>query len=232
MKTMHTICSLFLLAALTAGWAVAQPKVSVDKSGIDLGATYNGEVKKAKILIRNSGKETLKILGVQTSCGCTTVKQPKSELKPGESDAVEVEFNSTGFRGKITKHVTIQTNDPVSPSVSVTLVTDVIDELTPINNSSVVWLGSLPVGKEVAHKVGFKNVSGKIMSLKGFTSTSPSVTIVFEAKAVMPADTVFITIKVKPDKADYGTEQIMLQTDSKKQTNVPVRVTFIGTKAS
>ena len=231
MKALHTFCSLFLMTALAVGSALSQPKVSVDKSAIDLGVTYNGQVRKARILVRNSGKETLKILSVQTSCGCTAVRQPKSELKPGESDAVELEFNSTGFRGKVTKHINIQTNDPSTPNTSVALVTDVIDELTPISNSSVVWLGSLPVGKEVEHKVGLKNVSGKVISLKGYTSSSPNVTMGFEKKAVMPADTIFITIKVKSNKVDYVNEQVMLQTDSDKQTNVPVRVTFIGTKA-
>lgn len=231
MKALFTFCSLFLMAALAVGSALSQPKVSVDKSEIDLGVTYNGQVRKAKILIRNSGKETLKILSVQTSCGCTAVRQPKSELKPGESDAVELEFNSTGFRGKVTKHINIQTNDPSTPNTSVALVTDVIDELMPINNSSVIWLGSLPIGKEVEHKVGLKNVSGKVISLKSYTSSSPNVTLDFEKKAVMPADTVFITLKVKSNKVDYVNEQVMLQTDSNNQTNVPVRVTFIGTKA-
>ena len=84
MKALLTFCSLFLMAALAVGSALSQPKVSVDKSEIDLGVTYNGQVRKAKILIRNSGKETLKILSVQTSCGCTAFIQPKSELKPGE----------------------------------------------------------------------------------------------------------------------------------------------------
>ena len=144
---------------------------------------------------------------------------------------MELEFNSTGFRGKVTKHINIQTNDPSTPNTSVALVTDVIDELMPINNSSVIWLGSLPIGKEVEHKVGLKNVSGKVISLKSYTSSSPNVTLDFEKKAVMPADTVFITIKVKSNKVDYVNEQVMLQTDSNKQTNVPVRVTFIGTKA-
>lgn len=231
MKALHTFCFLFLMTVLAVGSALSQPKVSVDKSAIDLGVTYNGQVRKARILVRNQGKETLKILSVQTSCGCTAVRQPKSELKPGESDAVEIEFNSTGFRGKVTKHINIQTNDPSTPNTSVSLVTDVVDELMPISNSSVVWLGSLPVGKEVEQKVGFKNVSGKVISLKGYTSSSPNVTMGFEKKGVMPADTVFITIKVKSNKVDYVNEQVMLQTDSDKQTNVPVRVTFIGTKA-
>ena len=92
-----------LLAILCTSLALAQPKLTVEKNTIDLGTIYNGMVKKARIVIKNTGKDSLRILGVQTSCGCTTAKQPKGTLKPGESDAVEIEFNSTGWKGKVTK---------------------------------------------------------------------------------------------------------------------------------
>ncbi len=212
--------------------ALSQPRVSVEKSTIDLGVIYNGQTRKASIVLKNTGKVVLKVLDIQTSCGCTAVKHPKNELKPGESDHLEVEFNSTGFRGKVSKTVTIQTNDPAHPAVTVTLLTDVIEELVPINNSSAVWLGSLPVGKEVEHKVGFKNVSAQVVTLKGYTSSTPNVSVKFESKAVKPADTIYVVVKVKPEKADFQNEQIMIQTDSKKQSLVPMRVTFIGMKSS
>ncbi len=221
--------ALFVSATVSV---LSQPRASVEKLNIDLGVTYNGQVRKAGIIVKNTGKDVLKVLDIQTSCGCTAVKHPKNELKPGESDQLEVEFNSTGFRGKVSKTVTIQTNDPSNPAVTVTLLTDVIEELAPINNSSVIWLGSLPVGKEVEHKVGFKNVSGKVMTLKGYTSSTSSVSVKFETKAVMPADTIYVVVKVKADKADFQNEQIMIQTDSKKQSLVPMRVSFIGMKSS
>lgn len=210
--------------------AAAQPKLSVDRSNIDLGVIYNGVVKKAKIVLKNVGKDTLRINGVQTSCGCTTVKQPKSALGPGESDAIEVEFNSTGFRGKITKHVSIRTNDESASNASVALVGDVVEELAPIQSASALWLGSLPTGKEAIHKFGFKNVSGKTIALKGYKSSSPKIIVTLDQKSVLPSDTIYVTIKVTPDRTDYSNEQILFETDSNKQTQVPLRVSFIGVK--
>jgi hypothetical protein len=95
--------SALLFAALfgIASVGIGQPKISVDKTKIDLGVIYNGETKKARIIIRNIGSDSLKILSVTTSCGCTTAKRPKDFLRRGEQDAVVVEFNSTGFRGRI-----------------------------------------------------------------------------------------------------------------------------------
>lgn len=220
----------FLLIGLTAITVVGlgQPKISVDKTRIDLGVIYNGETKKARILIKNIGSDSLKIVGVTTSCGCTTAKRPKDFLRRGEQDAVEVEFNSTGFRGRVEKHVSIMTNDPQAYTTEVTLVGDVIEELQPVGNASVIWLGSVPIGKEVTQTVTFKNVSGRVITLRGYKSSSPDITVLFEQRTVLPADTIRLSFKVTPRKNDYVSEQVFLETDSKKQSQVPVRVTLIG----
>lgn len=217
-----------LLLVVLAGIGVAQPKLTVDKTSIDMGVIYNGATKKARVVIKNIGRDTLRILGVTTSCGCTTVRQPRAFLKTGESDAVEVDFNSTGFRGKIEKHVNIMTNDPASPTTYVTLVGDVIEELQPINNGSVLWFGSVPKDKQVEQTVAFKNVSGKVLTITGYNSSSPDVLVSFGKRTVLPADTLRLLVKVTPRKTDYFNELLILETDSKKQTQVPVRVTLIG----
>lgn len=217
----------FVLVALS-GLGLSQPKVSVDKTKIDLGVIYNGTIKTARVLIRNIGRDTLRIVGVSTSCGCTTAKRPKDLLRPGEQDAVEVEFNSTGFRGKIEKHVDIMTNDPIAPTTWVTLLGEVIDELQPIGNQSVVWLGAVPVGKEVEQTISFKNISGKAITLTGYKSSSPLLSVTLGQRSALPADTIRVNIKITPKKNEYINELLLLETDSNKQSKVPVRVTLIG----
>ncbi len=227
---MRCMCVGFLFLALSVTTA-AQPRLTIDKSKVDLGIIYNGTTKKARVVLKNVGRDTLRILGVTTSCGCTTARQPKAFLKSGESDAVEVEFNSTGFRGKIEKHVNIMTNDPTSPTTYVTLVGDVIEELQPVNNGSVLWFGTVPVGRQAEQRVAFKNVSGKVLTLTGFKSSSFDVSVTFERRTVLPADTIRLTVKITPRKTDYINELLLLETDSNKQSQVPVRVTLIGVSA-
>jgi hypothetical protein len=222
------VASILVALGVSAIASFSQPKISVDKTKIDLGVIYNGEVKKARIVIRNIGTDSLKIIGVTTSCGCTTAKRPKDYLRGGEQDAVEVEFNSTGFRGKVEKHVSIVTNDKMAQTTEVIIVGDVIEELQPVGNASVIWLGAVPVNKEVTQTVTFKNVSGKVMTLTGYKSSSPDISVTFEQRRVLPADTVRMSFKITPRKTDYLSEQVYLETDSKKQSQVPVRVTLIG----
>jgi hypothetical protein len=232
MATTHTFrfrsTSLSIALVVISVVGLCQPKISVDKTKIDMGVIYNGETKKARIVIKNVGSDSLKIVGVTTSCGCTTAKRPKDYLRRGEQDAVEIEFNSTGFRGKIEKHVSIMTNDPLTYTTEVTIVGDVIEELQPVGNASVIWLGAVPVGKEITQSVTFKNISGKVMTLTGYKSSSPDISVQFGKRTVSPADTINLSFKITPRKTDYVSEQIFLETDSKRQPHVPVRVTLIG----
>jgi len=224
MKHLTVAVLVFTLSSI----GFSQPKIHVDKTNIDMGVAYNGAVKKARATIKNVGRDTLHILGVSTSCGCTTVKRPRDFLRPGESDIVEVEFNSTGFRGKVEKHLEIQSSDPKNPRVGITLTVDVIEELQPVNNASVVWLGTVPKGKTVEQVIGLKNVSGKVIPLTGFKSSSPDLSANLSARRVMPADTIRFTIRITPRKTDYISEMLLLETDSNKQTQVPIRVTLMG----
>jgi len=60
MRQALVIGSLLFSFSLTLG----QPKVSVDRTNVELGVIYNGGIKKARVVVKNNGKDTLKILGV------------------------------------------------------------------------------------------------------------------------------------------------------------------------
>jgi len=211
---------------------LAQPNLVVNREKIDLGVLYNGTVTAADIKLTNIGTDTLRIVSIQPSCGCTTVKHPKSALAPGESDVVRVEFNSTGFRGRATKYVNITTNDPSKSYVTITLNAEVKEELQPTTNSSVLWLGTVPLGKSASEKLTFKNLSGATLRVKGIATKNPAITAKFEPEAVKPSGEVTVTFTVRSQKEGYVSEELFLETDSKNQPRVPVRVSFVGVKPS
>ncbi len=226
----HILLSLIVL--LCSCPLVAQPKLVLGTEKIDLGVLYNGTIKTAEIKLTNAGKDTLKIVSIQPSCGCTTVRQPKSALAPGESDVVKVEFNSAGFRGPSTKYVNITTNDPAKPYVTVTLTAEVKEELQPTGNSSVLWLGTVPMGKTMSQNLTFKNLSDKPIKIKGVASKNPIITAQFEPASVQPSGQLKVTFTVKSEKEGYVNEELFIETDSKNQPRVPVRISFVGVKPS
>jgi hypothetical protein len=227
MKIITAFITLFML-----GWgsALAQPKLEIDSMTVDLGTIYSGAIKTGTITLRNIGNKPLKILHVQPSCGCTTVRQPKSELQPNESDEVEVSFNSTLYRGPVEKYVNIETNDPLSQYVAVKLVADVREELAPTSSSYSIWLGNVPVGKKIEQSLTFTNHSRRTLTIKGIKSTSAKITAEAEQKKVGPSDTLTVKLTAIPDKVGYDNGGLTILTDSKNQPSVELKIYYIGQK--
>ncbi len=209
----------------------SQAKLVLDSQNIDLGEIYNGEVVQARISLKSAGKSPLKIIRISTSCGCTTVKQPQGDIAPGKTDAVEVDFNSSGFRGKSVKYVYIETNDPENQYVSVTLSALIKEELQPTQNNTLIWFGDVPVGKRAEQSYTLKNVSPKAIGIKGITTSSNSVKVTFDQKDIPPDGTVTLTVNVVPDKTGYLNEMFFVETNSNHQKKVPVRVSLMGVQA-
>jgi len=222
----------FWLLLFVVSCSLAQPRLTVNSEKIDLGILYNGAVKSAEIKVRNTGNDTLTIVGVQSSCGCTTVKHPKSALAPGESDIIKVEFNSTGFYGPATKYVNITSNDPNRSYVTVTLTADVRNELEPVSKSSVLWVGTIPLGKSATQELVFKNLSGRTLTITRVISKNPSITVKPERMSVPASGELKVTVVVQAAQEGYVSEEIFLETDSKNQPRVPLRVSFVGVKPS
>ena len=218
------------LAVLT----FSQPKLSLDKPEVDLGTIYGGIKKSGIITLKNIGSDTLLIFNVQPGCGCTTVKQPKAFLLPGESDVAELEFNSAGYRGKVEKHVSISTNDPTSRYVDVKIFADVKEVLQPvdgtINRTSTLWVNNTIVGKPTTQTVELKNVSGVPILVKGDSVSSSTLALKIYKRFLHPDDTLSIQVTVQPQISGSAYEHFYIFTNNKNQPVVEIQVRYSGIK--
>lgn len=124
---MDLLLSLFLI-----GMTSAQPKAVLDRLSYDYGTIFQDSVVTKSFILTNEGNESLKILEVKASCGCTAVVAGKQELNPGESTDIKVSFNSKGKSGKQNKTITIKTNDPINSTILIAFTGTVI--LPELNN--------------------------------------------------------------------------------------------------
>jgi hypothetical protein len=228
--TMKQIGRIFTLTLFVLGFSFSQPKLSLDKPELDLGTIYSGMKKQGKIVLTNIGNDTLRIYSIQPSCGCTAVKQPKSILLPFESDVAEVEFNSTGYSGKVEKHITITTNDPLYQNVSIKLIADVKQEIECTNHSSLMWLGNISLGKTLIQETSLKNISDHKIKIKNFTTSSSSMNVKLEKKTLNPNDTLTVQVTITPEKLGYGNDHFTIETDSKNQPFVEIRASYVCVK--
>jgi hypothetical protein len=207
-----------------------QPQLFIVSTNIDIGKIYNGDVKTVGIQIKNTGSETLQILNVQTSCGCAAVKQSKSTLQPNETEKIEVSFNSTGYKGKVSKFVTIESNDPSKPSVTVTLHTEVANEIEPADMTVSGWLGNLKIGNELTRTFVFKNITTRAIKIKKITPTHPEIKVKFLPAEISSNELFSFEVSVTPTREGYIQGEVFLETDSKNQSRVPFRILFVGVK--
>ncbi len=81
------------------------------------------------------------ILGrVQSSCGCTTVRYTREPVMPGDKGTVEVTFDPAGFKGRVTRSVTVAFNG--GRTRSLTIRADVVEKPRPAEEQYPFTLAS------------------------------------------------------------------------------------------
>src|SRR5687768_10693934 len=123
-KRIVTLAAALLFATVAFGQTapVVQhaPKLTVVDPIKDFGVIPKGEKLKHTFLLKNTGDADLQILSAQPACGCTIAEFDRV-IKPGQTGKLSAEVETINFAGPISKPVTIQTNDPNTPTAQVTI---------------------------------------------------------------------------------------------------------------
>jgi hypothetical protein len=93
------------------------PIIEFEKDIHDFGKLIQGEKAIFDFKFINTGKSDLVITQVQTTCGCTVPKFPKTAIKPGEGEVIKVTFDSSGRKGTQNKMITVTSNCQPNTSV-------------------------------------------------------------------------------------------------------------------
>lgn len=88
------------------------PRMTPDKTVIDVGRLKAGAQVELVYRFKNMGKTNLEIHKILPSCGCTNVKVSAKSIKPGGTGEIRGVFNSTGQKGSVNKTISVITNDP------------------------------------------------------------------------------------------------------------------------
>ncbi|MFZ2490324.1 MAG: DUF1573 domain-containing protein, partial [Thermoanaerobaculia bacterium] len=116
--------AMTLVALLVASFAAAQtagaPKVSVVDPIKDFGTVSKGQKLDWAFTVKNEGNKDLEILAVRPACGCTVAEFDKI-IKPGQTGKIAAHVDTTAFSGPIAKGITVETSDPLAPTVQLTM---------------------------------------------------------------------------------------------------------------
>ncbi len=106
--------SLFALFIFTGCTTAQQPKdtgEAFDPYTWDFGQVKEGQIVKHVFTLKNESRKPVRILDINSSCGCTVSEAEKTLLGPGESTAIEVKFDSRGYSGPVKQYVYVHTDN-------------------------------------------------------------------------------------------------------------------------
>jgi len=113
MKQIIAILAFVVIGAVAAkAQATNGAVMSFDKdlTTVDYGTIEKGGDPIRKFKFTNTGNEPLIIKTAKGSCGCTVPTYPKEPIMPGESNVIEVRYDTQRV-GMFTKTVTLTTNE-------------------------------------------------------------------------------------------------------------------------
>jgi hypothetical protein len=96
------------------------PRLTIVEPLKDFGTVPKGEKIDWGFTIKNTGDADLQILAARPGCGCTVADFDKV-IKPGQTGKVTAHVDTTAFNGPIQKSVTVESNDPTTPSAQLSI---------------------------------------------------------------------------------------------------------------
>ncbi len=96
------------------------PRLTIVEPVKQFGTVAKGEKLDHSFLVKNTGNADLLIIAARPACGCTVADFDKV-IKPGQTGKVSAHVDTVTFAGPISKTVTLETNDPSTPSSLLTI---------------------------------------------------------------------------------------------------------------
>lgn len=180
MKNKSTLLALALLMGVmcVAARAAGTPKIQFDQTVYDLGKTSQVTTVSGVFKFKNTGDAILKLDPPQPSCGCTIAELKPDTLKPGETGELAFSLNPGLSRATLEKHITVTSNDPQTPKVSLTIKVD----YTPLYEIDPMTLApNLPFGvNNTEQDTTITRTDGKPLHIVRLDSSQPWITATVE----------------------------------------------------
>lgn len=221
---MNTVKLLFLSFLFLPMVLVAGPKFQLyDGETINTGNHMRNVELNYDIKFKNSGDDTLKIITVSATCGCSSVLLSSNTLLPGEDGSIKFTFNGMGM-GQVTKTIVVSTNEAENNSHQISMVMNMVDPVT-INPQSIITQGK--VGDEITQTATMLNSLDKIISISEVTSNSPVVKVSSDKTEISNGEAASFNISIKIFEDSPVNAAVIIKT-SEGEFQIPILVDVQG----
>ena len=211
--------ALWVAAICVAAHAEGTPKIQFTQTLYDFGKTSQVAAVSGVFKFKNTGDAILKVDPPKPSCGCTVAELKPDTLPPGATGELAFTLNLGVYRGTLEKHISVKSNDPQTPEVSLTIKVDYtpLYELNPMT-----LLPNLAFGvNDTAQSATITRTDGKPLRIAKLEASKPWITATVEPSANKDEATARIRVTVRRDGPPRRFNEYV-HVYSSEQTNTPV----------
>lgn len=192
----HFASLLVILFILSSGVCFAAPAFNVDNDKFDFGEVFQGEKVPHVFKFTNDGDEVLKIDRVRSSCGCTAVLLSENTIPPGGVGEIKANFDSSRFRGDISKTIYVYTNDPLNATRQLYIKGKVLEKvaITPAQ----VNFGQVVASQKITTQVTLKSNVAEPMQIETVKTTAAELVAKMQPVTLQQGDEMIIELTLTP----------------------------------
>ncbi|MBU1100868.1 MAG: DUF1573 domain-containing protein [Bacteroidetes bacterium] len=113
-------------AKTETGTSSLVPAIRLEKNYHNFGEVQEGSLLTLNLDLKNVGTADLHVKNIKSSCGCTSTFLDTRTLEPGNSGELRIDFDTSDRFGKITRTVTVYSDDPSNPEKTITLFVNIL----------------------------------------------------------------------------------------------------------
>lgn len=175
-----------------------------------------------KIIIQNSGTDTLKIVNVQPTCGCTYAPLTKNILLPGEKTDLAITLSISNYEGPISKHIRIYSNDPKHSLMDLELKANIQREVF-VTPSNMVSFTDLKVGQTAKQILNITNKTQKDVKIFVASVSPRELQVKIKDGTIVKAgETYLLELSFTPQQDGILKGRVLLQTDNVDYPEIPI----------
>jgi hypothetical protein len=186
-----------------------------------------GETVTEEFILTNTGDQPLIIDKLEASCGCTKAVKGASEVPPQGHTKIVAAFDTTGLKaGKKQKTISVYTNDPERPVVKLTLLADLVREVS-VEPPTMATTVTKYVEK-VTFPLQISNSSDKPVTIQKLTNLPGTAPAELQPERVVVAPrssrpfSIVIRLKEEPGRV-YWMGRFNLETDHPREKEIDIR---------
>lgn len=127
---MRRLPALLLLAALALvscgeSTSATAPRIEFAEKSFDAGRVEQGARLEHVFAFRNGGDRDLRVTRVRPSCDCTAAVSSDETIAPKGTAEIATSFDTAGLSGKVSRTISVFSNDPAAPATLLHLTADV-----------------------------------------------------------------------------------------------------------